>query len=309
VTVWGGEQYAWTSATIIGLAVAGVVLTGLFLLQERRAAEPLLPLGLFRNGIFNVASGVSFLIGLAMFGGIIFLPLYFQIVTGASATSSGLLMLPMVTGLLGASIMAGRITTSTGRYRIFPILGMVCSTVAFLLLSRLDVDTARVESSAYIFLLGVGVGLVMQTVILATQNAVPQSLLGVATSGVTFFRSMGGAFGVALFGTILNNRLDHYVVQNVPADALAALGSPPGHELGKSREVILGLPDAVRDGVIQSFADGLHVVFLLAVPVCIVALALTWFLKEIPLRGYGEAHASDETGAAAKERPPVLVEL
>ncbi len=284
VTVWGGNEYAWMSSTIIGLALVGTVVLIAFVLQERRAPEPILPLRLFRNSIVSVASGISVLVGLSMFGVSVFLPLYFQVVTGASATKSGLLMIPMVVGLMLTSISSGRIISRTGRYRMFPIVGSVVTTAGLLLLTQLDVETTRLQSSAYMFVLGCGLGMLMQTLILAVQNVVPHSDMGAATSGVTFFRSIGGAFGVAAFGTILNNRLDYYVPRNVPAPVLEALGSPSGNALGRSRHAIDALPELARLGVIQSFADSLQVVFLAAVPLAVVAFILTWFLREVPLR-------------------------
>jgi EmrB/QacA subfamily drug resistance transporter len=284
VTVWGGNEYAWTSPTIVTLAVVGIALVVGFILQERRVAEPILPLRLFRESVFSVGSGISALVGMAMFGATVFLPLYFQIVTGTSATRSGLLMLPMVGGLMLTSVASGRIISNTGKYRMFPIAGGAVTTVGLLLLSQLDVDTPRLATALYMFVLGCGIGMMMQTLILVVQNVVPHADMGAATSGVTFFRSMGGAFGVALYGTIMNNRLDHYVPKNVPADVLASLGSPSGNELGQSRQAIEALPELARIGVIQSFADSLDVVFLLAVPVAAITFVLAWFLREVPLR-------------------------
>jgi EmrB/QacA subfamily drug resistance transporter len=306
VTVWGGNEYAWTSATVIGLAVVGVLLLVAFVFQEGRASEPILPLDLFRNPVFRVASGVSFLVGLSMFGSTIFLPIYFQIVTGASATKSGLLVVPMVAGLMLTSISSGGIISRRGKYRIFPIAGSLITTVGLLLLSRLDVDTSRVESSLYMFVLGAGLGLLMQTLVLAVQNAASHEHLGAATAGVTFFRSMGGAFGVAILGTILNNRLDYYVPRNVPANLLQQLGSPSGSVLGRSRQVIDHLPDLARIGVIQSFADSLQVVFLVTVPLGLLAFGLTWFLQEVPLRddvGVGHLSEVDPEQFASPDRP------
>ncbi len=284
VTVWGGNEYAWTSPEVLGFGAAGVILMILFVFQERRAAEPILPLKLFRDEVFRVSSGISLLVGLALFGATVFLPVYFQIVTGASATKSGLLVIPMVAGLMLTSISSGRLISRTGKYRKFPILGAGVATVGLALMSRLDVGTTRFESSLYMFILGCGLGLMMQTLVLAVQNAVPHSELGAATSGVTFFRSMGGAFGVAIFGTILNNRLDYYVPRNVPPALLQQLGSPSGSALARSRVVINHLPELARTGVIQSFADSLQVVFMVTVPLALIAFGLTWFLKEVPLR-------------------------
>jgi hypothetical protein len=301
VTVWGGNEFAWTSPEILGLAILGLATAGLFLRQETRAPEPILPLALFRDSTFSISSSISFLLGFAMFGSVVFLPLYFQIVTGASATESGLLALPMVAGIMGCSILSGQITTRTGRYKVFPILGGAIATLGLILLARLDVDTGRLESALYIFVFGAGVGLMMQTLILATQNATPPAMMGVATSGVTFFRSMGAAFGVAAFGTVFANRLDYFVPRNVPAEELQRLGSPEGSELGRSREVIDALPDLVRTGVIESFMDSLHVAFLAAVPIAIATFLLAWWLKELPLRTT-VGHPT-EVGEAGEEAP------
>jgi Na+/melibiose symporter-like transporter len=268
---------------VIGLAIAGVVLLVAFVFEEGRASEPILPLGLFRDAVFNVASSVNFLVGLAMFGATVFLPLYFQIVTGSSATESGLLVVPMVVGLMITSIGSGRLISRTGRYKMYPIIGTGMTAFGLLLLARLDVQTGRVESSVYMFVLGAGLGLVIQNLVLAVQNSAAHDQLGAATSGVTFFRSMGGAFGVAIFGTILNNRLDHYVPTHVPASLMQQLGSPKGSDLARSRDVINALPDLARIGVIQSFADSLQIVFLVAVPLALLAFALTWLLREVPL--------------------------
>jgi EmrB/QacA subfamily drug resistance transporter len=284
VTVWGGNEYDWTSATVLGTALAGVLLVLAFLWQESRAPEPILPLSLFREGVFNVASGVNFLVGLSMFGVTIFLPVYFQIVNGASATRSGLLVVPMVAGLMVTSIGSGRVISRTGRYKLYPIIGSALTGVGLFLLSRLDVGTSVLESSLYMLVLGLGLGFIMQTLVLAVQNVVTRDMLGAATSGVTFFRSMGGAFGVAIFGSILNNRLDYYVPRNVPANVLAQLGNPAGSSIGRSRAVIDHLPALAKVGVIQSFADSLQVVFLAAVPLTVIAFVLTWFLREVDLR-------------------------
>lgn len=284
VTVWGGEEYAWTSPTIITLAIGGAVLMVAFVLQEAHVAEPILPLRLFRESVFTVSSSISALVGMAMFGATVFLPLYFQIITGASPTRSGLLMIPMVTGLMLTSISSGRIISRTGKYRIFPISGAIITTLGLYLLSHIGVETPHVVTSVYMFILGCGIGLMMQTLVLAVQNVVPQKDMGAATSGVSFFRSMGGAFGVAIFGTLLNNRLDYFVPKNVPADVLASLGNPSGNELGRSRQVIEALPELARSGVIQSFADALDMVFLVAVPLAFMTFVLSWFLKEVPLR-------------------------
>lgn len=310
ITVWGGNDYDWISPQISGMLLFGILFAGLFVRQESRADEPILPLDLFRDVVFRVASSMSFLLGFSMFGTLVFLPLYFQIVTGASATKSGLLSLPMVAGLMGASILSGQITSRTGKYRVFPILGGFIATCGILLLTRLDVHTSRIESSIYIFVFGSGVGLMMQILILATQNAVAPRLMSVATSGVTFFRSMGASFGVAAFGTIFANRLDYYVYQNVPTVELQRLGSPAGSELGRNRAVIEALPAIVRAGVLESFAEALRVAFFFAVPVATLTFILAWTLKELPLRTTTTATVIESPDLdAVADRPSARLEL
>ena len=263
MTTWGGNEYGWTSPTIIGLAALGVSSLVLFVFQERRAAEPLIPLRLFRLRVFAVGGAVGFVVGLAMFGALAFLPIYLQVVKGASATESGLRMIPLMLGLVVASIGSGRMISVTGRYRVFPIVGTGVTAVGLYLLSRLGVNTPSWEASVYMLVLGVGVGLVMQVLVLAIQNAVEYADLGTATAGANLFRSMGSAFGVAIFGSILNNRLDYYLARLVPADALDRLRT---HALTASPAAVHALPEPARAGVIESFAQSLHVVFLFAIP-------------------------------------------
>jgi predicted MFS family arabinose efflux permease len=203
VTTWGGSEYAWGSRTIVGLALAGVAVLVLFVWWETRAAEPILPLKLFRSRVFAVSNAMGFTIGMAMFGAIVFIPLYLQLVYGASPTSSGLRLLPLMAGLLVAAIASGRIITRIGRYKIFPIIGTLVLVVGMFLLSRLGVGTAPWLASLFMLVVGVGIGLVMQVLVLVVQNDVRRADIGVATSTATFFRSVGGSFGVAIFGTIL----------------------------------------------------------------------------------------------------------
>ena len=191
VTTWGGSEYAWGSTRIVGLGVAGVILLAVFVWWETRAAEPIIPLRLFRSSVFSVASAMGFTIGMAMFGAIVFIPLFLQLVYGASPTSSGLRMLPLMAGLLVASIASGRAITRMGRYRMFPIAGTALLTVGMLLLSRLTVGTAPWMASLYMLVVGVGIGLVMQVLIIVVQNDVAPTEIGVATSTATFFRSVG----------------------------------------------------------------------------------------------------------------------
>jgi EmrB/QacA subfamily drug resistance transporter len=279
VTVWGGTEYAWGSPTIIGLTVAGLVLTALFFVQESRAAEPLIPLRLWKDRVFAVATGLEFLVGFAMFGAIIFLPLWLQTVGGASAQSSGVAILPLMAGLMTSSIVSGRIISRTGRYKVWPVVGTATIAVGLYLLSTMGVGTPRIESSVYMLILGLGVGMIIQVMVLAVQNSVLHADLGTATAAETFSRSMGGAFGVAVFGAILNNRLLHSIHQLLPGasgvDVARVTGSP---------EAIQHLPPPVHDAVIQALANAIHVVFLAAVPLAVIAFAVAWLLPERPLR-------------------------
>lgn len=280
VTVWGGNEFAWRSSVIIGLALAGVVLLTLFILQERRADEPIIPLRLWNDKVFSVASGLEFLVGFAMFGGIIYLPLWLQTVGGASATNSGLLILPLMAGLMISSITSGRLITRNGRYKRYPVIGTATIALGMFLLSTMDVGTSRWLSSAYMVVLGLGLGMIIQIMVLAVQNSVPHSDLGTATATETFTRSMGGAFGVAVFGAILTNRLVYNLHRLLPGrthqlDLASITGSPAA---------IRALPDTTQDAVIQALASSIHVLFLAAVPLALFAFAVTWFLPEKPLR-------------------------
>jgi predicted MFS family arabinose efflux permease len=267
VTTWGGTQYEWGSPTIVGMGLATVVLAALFVAVERRAVEPLLPLRLFANRTFNVASGTGLVIGMAMFGVISFLPLFLQTVNGASATDSGLLLAPLMLGLLASSIAAGRSVTRTGRYRRFPIAGTIIATIGMALLSTLDHTSSMLESGMYMVVCGVGIGLVMQLVVLATQNAVPTADLGVATASVNFFRSIGGSMGVALFGALFNAR----IASSIGGEAL-------------SPDAARALPAGEQAAYVEQFADALTGTFRYAVPLLALAVVLALCLREIPLR-------------------------
>ena len=274
LTTWGGTEYEWGSGVILGLGAASVVLLGLLLAVEGRAVEPVVPMHLFGNRSFNVATSVSFIIGVAMFGAISFLPLFLQVVNGASATNSGLLLLPLMVGLLGASMTSGQIISRTGRYKVFPVAGCGIAAVAMYLLSTMGTDTSQATVTAFMIVLGIGIGLTMQTLVLAVQNAVDRSELGVATSSVSFFRSMGGSVGVALFGALFNNLLANRIGETV---AVGEGGS-------FTPEAIRQLPEAVRSTYVAGFADSLTTVFLWATPLILLGFAVTWLLREEPLR-------------------------
>jgi EmrB/QacA subfamily drug resistance transporter len=286
VTTWGGSEFAWASPTIIGLAVGGAILIALFVMQERRAAEPILPLRLFRDSVFTVSTTASFLVGLTMFGSIVFLPVFLQLVVGVSATNSGLLLLPLMVGIVLAATTSGRLITKLGRYKLFPVAGTAIMTIGMFLLSRMDAATTRFAASVYMVVLGVGIGLVLQVLVLSVQNSVEHRDLGIATSAASLFRSLGGAFGTAMFGAILRTRLDHFLPRLVP-------GAGDGVDVGTlqgSPQTIRALPGPVRDGVVEAFARSIHTVFLWTVPLAALAFVIVLFMKEKPLRD--EAHVS-----------------
>ena len=279
LTTWGGSQYAWGSSTIMGLGIAGVALLAIFVWWERRADEPILPLHLFRSSVFSVANTMGFTIGMAMFGAIIFIPLFLQIVYGATPTSSGLRMLPLMAGLLTASILSGRAISRIGRYKAFPIAGTAVLVVGMYLLSLLGAGTASWLASVYMLVVGVGIGLVMQVLVLVVQNDARPQEIGVATSTATFFRSVGGAFGVAIFGTIFATRLSNGLA-HLPRRVAAHLGS--GVHLNP--EQAKRLPPQVHASFLDAFAHALHGVFLWGMAMAAIPFVLSWFLKEVPLR-------------------------
>ncbi|MEU9148681.1 MFS transporter [Streptomyces sp. NPDC048349] len=292
----GGTTWAWGSAQIVGLAVLGAVLLVAFLFVERRAAEPVLPLKLFRIRTFTLCSVISFVVGFAMFGAMVYLPTFLQVVQGVSPTMSGVHMLPMVLGMLISSTASGQIVSRTGRWKVFPIAGTAVTAVGLLLLHQLHRTSSTWEMSVYFFVFGVGLGLVMQVLVLVVQNSVSYADLGVATSGATFFRSIGASFGVAIFGTIFTNRLDDKL-----ATALAGVPLPPGAgatQLEADPRAIGALPAELRPRVLDAYATSITDVFLYAVPVVLLAFVIAWFLKEDKLRGSVTAPDVSETLAS-----------
>ncbi|MGZ4408285.1 MAG: MFS transporter, partial [Gaiellaceae bacterium] len=279
LTSWGGVEYGWGSAVIIGLGALGALLLAAFLWQERRAEEPIVPLALFRSPVFNVSSAMGATIGMAMFGAIIFIPLFLQIVYGVSPTSSGLRTIPLMAGLLVSMILSGRTISRIGRYKAFPIAGTAVLVVGMYLLSRLEVGTAPWIASAYMVVVGIGLGLVMQVLVIVVQNDVRPEEIGVATSTATFFRSVGGAFGVAIFGAIFASRLSHRLA-GFPHSITARLGS--GVHLNPAQVKLL--PPKVHADFLSAFAHSLNGVFLFGVALALVPFALSWLLKEVPLR-------------------------
>ncbi|MEU3089037.1 DHA2 family efflux MFS transporter permease subunit [Streptomyces massasporeus] len=292
----GGTTWAWGSWQIVGLAVLGVVLAVAFVAAERRAAEPVLPLKLFRVRTFTLAALISFVVGFAMFGAMTYLPTFLQVVQGISPTMSGVHMLPMVLGLLLASTASGQIVSRTGRWKVFPIAGTGITTLGLLLLHQLDEDSSTAELSGFFFVFGLGLGLVMQVLVLIVQNAVPYEDLGVATSGATFFRSIGASFGVAVFGTVFAGRLGDQLT-----DAFRGARLPPGvsvETLEADPRGIAALPSDLRPPALHAYAVSITDVFLYAAPVALLGFVLAWFLKEDRLRGSVTAPDVTETLAS-----------
>ncbi|MGW6092918.1 MDR family MFS transporter [Streptomyces sp. NPDC055157] len=307
-TSWGGNQFAWGSPAIIGLFAGGVVALALFCLVEFRAKEPMLPMRLFRNPVFTVCSVLSFVVGFAMLGAMIFLPTYLQFVDGNSATLSGVRTLPLVIGLLAASIFSGNVVSKTGRYRIFPIIGSLIMAVGLYLLSRMGPGSAVWLESLYMLVLGVGIGLAMQVLTIAVQNTVDYADLGTATSGVTFFRTLGSSFGTAVFGTIYANALGPNLTQGVAAAARAGGDPAVVAKAAQSPKGLHSLPPGQSAPLVQAYADTLHTVFLWTVPVALLGFVVALFLKEVKLRDtarvastdMGEGFASPNDGDSAK---------
>ncbi len=292
-TSLGGTTYPWDSAAIVALGVLGPVLAVLFVLAERRAAEPILPLALFRNRIFTVTSIVGFIVGLALFGAVTFLPLYLQIVKGHSPTGSGLQMTPMMAGVLVTSILSGQLITRFGRYKPFPIAGTLVMTIALYLLSRLEVGTSTWWASSYMLILGLGLGMVMQVLVLAVQNAVPYEHLGVATSGSTLFRQVGGSIGVSLFGAIFSNRLAGELASRLPAGTHAPTVADPA--------TVRKLPPDVHAGFVAAFAASLRPVFLVAAAIGFTSFLFAWLLREVPLRRTVDVDGARESFAMPRD--------
>jgi EmrB/QacA subfamily drug resistance transporter len=298
LTSLGGTSYPWGSAQIVGLGVIGVAGLVAFVVAESRASEPILPLRLFRNGVFRITSAIGFVIGFALFGALTYLPLFQQVVRGDSPTESGLQLIPVMAGVLIGSIGSGQVISATGRYKAFPVAGTAIAAVGMMLLSRLDAGTSTLYATVSMFVMGLGLGLVMQVLVLAVQNAVEYAELGVATSGATLFRSMGGSLGTAVLGAIFTNRLTDELAGSPAADVGSGSIDP---------SALQGLPAAVRDGYTGAFTDALSTVFVVAAAIVFVAFLLSWLIEERPLRqtvetaGVGEAFASPTDGDSLKE--------
>ena len=287
-TSLGGTTYPWASAPIIAMAIAAVVLLAAFPFVERRAKEPILPMDLFRNRTFSVTSAIGFIVGLSLFGSVTFVPLYLQVVKGSTPTESGWLITPLMGGLLVTYIVSGNLISKYGRYRIFPIVGTALTAVGMFLLSRLTVDTSTWTVAIYMIVVGLGLGMVMQVLVLAAQNSVEHRLLGVATSASTLFRQIGGSIGVALFGAIFANRLAQELAQRLPGGAHISTAATPA--------IVRHLPAAIHGPYVAAFAAALQPVFLAAAFISVAAFALTWLLRDVPLRHTSGAEPEGAVG-------------
>ncbi|MFB9558526.1 MFS transporter [Streptomyces roseoviridis] len=293
LTSWGGTEHAWGSRVILGLACGAAAATVLFLVVERFAPEPLIPLRLFGDSVFTVTSLVGAVVGIALFGAASYLPTFLQMVEGATATESGLLMLPLMGGIVVASIVSGHLITRTGHYKVYPVLGGAVSTFGMWLLSRTDADTPRLTHSLWQAVLGVGIGLVMPVLVLAVQNSVRPADLGTATSAHNYFRQIGGSVGAAVFGTLFAARLDDALAERLPRDGAAA--PVPADSI--TPQTVHALPPALRDAYVHAYADAMPRIFLYLVPVLALGLVLAFLLKEKPL----VSHHTPATAAPAPE--------
>jgi EmrB/QacA subfamily drug resistance transporter len=307
-TSWGGTTYPWGSPVIIGLFLGAAVLVGGWWLSARYAAEPMLPLRLFRDPVFSVSAAILLAAGFAMFGAISYLPLFLQVVHGVSATLSGVYLLPMVGGMLITSILSGQLIARTGRYKVYPVVGTAVLAAGLYLLSLLDEHTAIWLMDLYFFVLGFGLGLIIQVLVIAVQNSASYSDLGAATSGATFFRTIGGSFGVSIFGAIFANRLAAETAAALRGLAQHGVQLPAGFKPAATSDpaALKTLPSVIHTAVIHAYSLALHPVFRTAVPVAVVAFVLAWFLREVPLRAAaGATDLGEGLGAAAPERSSV----
>jgi EmrB/QacA subfamily drug resistance transporter len=302
LTTWGGTQYAWASAPMIGLGLGGIALLVLFCLVELRAAEPIIPLDLFRGRTFNAATGVGFVAGFTMFGALVYLPLYLQTVKDASPTASGLELLPLVAGMLTTFIMTGRLVTKTGRYKIFPIIGSAVLAIGLAILSTIGLHTAFGTLAIAMVIIGLGMGLIMQVIVVAVQNSVPYAQLGVATATATFFRTIGGCFGVSALGEVFNTRLLDSLKTHASAAQLRVIS---GGSVAANPAQINHLATPEKVLFLGAFSHALSGVFLFAVPFAVLAFALGFLMKEIPLR----TAAHTKTVSEVEDQEPPMAEL
>jgi EmrB/QacA subfamily drug resistance transporter len=309
----GGTSYSWTSAFILSLGAVSIVLLAVFVVAERHAAEPVLPPRLFRNRVFSVTSGIGLVVGFALFGSVTYLPLFLQVVNGATPTGSGLQILPLMAGLLITSIGSGQIISRTGRYKPFPILGTAIMVGGLLLLSTMSASTSRLAASLFMFVLGLGLGLVMQVLVLAVQNSVDYSDLGVATSGATLFRSIGGSVGTAILGSIFTSRLTVELKTQLTQVGAVDRASQLAHAAPQS---LRRLPAVYQHLYIHAFTNALSTVFVVAAGVAAVAFLLSWVLPQLALResvtastGIGETFAVPKHADSLAELSRALTAL
>ncbi|MFF4321164.1 MFS transporter [Streptomyces sp. NPDC001568] len=301
LTSWGGTEYAWDSRVILGLAVGAAGTSLLFVVAEHFASEPIIPLRLFRDPVFTVTALVGAVVGIALFGAASYLPTYLQMVEGATATESGLLMLPMMGGVVVASITSGQLISRTGRYKVYPVMGGALSILGMWLLSRLETDTTRLAYSLWMAVLGIGIGLVLPVLVLAVQNSVRPTDLGTATSANNYFRQMGGSIGAAVFGTVFAGRLTDALAVRLPADA----GLPDPSAI--TPQLVHSLPPAVRDAYIAAYAEAMPRIFLYLVPVLVLGLLIACFLKEKPLLSHNAPAADSPLHEEPSQSLPVEV--
>jgi predicted MFS family arabinose efflux permease len=275
-TSQGGTILPWTSVQLWLTLLFGIVSVAGFIHEERHAAEPIMPLELFRERTFVLASLIGFIVGVSLFGSVTFLPLYLQVVKGSSPSEAGMQLLPMMGGVMLMSVITGRLISRIGKYRMFPIAGTFLVAVAMILLARLKLNTPLTVMYVYMALLGCGLGMVMQVLILAVQNAVAFRHMGVATSGATLFRSIGGSVGVAAFGAVFSHGLNARLATVITPDVQLPQPLTPA--------AIHALPAALRDGYLNAFAGALHTVYLVAACVVVFSFALSWLLQDVPLR-------------------------
>ncbi|MEO3753483.1 MDR family MFS transporter [Streptomyces sp. B6B3] len=299
VTTWGGTEYAWGSATIVGLTVVGVLALAAFLHVETRAEEPVMPLHIFRSRNFSLMSVIGFMIGFVMFGGTLYLPLFQQAVQGASATNSGLLLLPMLLSMMVVSLVAGRITTNTGRYKAFPIVGGALMVVGMFLLSQMDTGTTRLTSGLYMALLGAGMGFLMQITMLVAQNSVELKDMGVASSTTTLFRTLGSSFGVALMGAVFTQQ----VRDEMAARGDGAAGGAVQESAQLTAESMAALSEPAREAYQFAVAAGTNASFLIGAAVSVIALVAALFVREVPLRGGPATPAEAPAGGPTAADP------
>ena len=302
VSIYGPER-GWTNSTTVTYLAIGILLTLIFLIWEGKAKEPILPLSLFKNHTFSLTSALGFIIGAGMFGAIVMLPLYLQVVKGDTATEAGLKLIPFMLGIVSTSIYSGKAITKHGHYKRYPIIGTVVMTIGLLLMSTLSVTTPFWQLSIFSILVGAGLGLSMQTIVIALQNSVDFKDMGIATSSNTFFRSLGSVFGTAIFGTILTNRLAFYLEDNfknlATSNPSAVQGFDPAALEGiqSNTAVLQTLPPEIQATALESFVNSFHVVFLVAVPITALGFLLALFLRETPLRTNKDYAAAREEAA------------